>query len=267
MEEINENDFDELIEIINEEYDKKINQNIESHNNNFKKSLKKFDEIKTLYFLLSYVVTNDKESEELKGRHFFCEKYLRVVADNCYELKQLFEKGLHIQFQLLFRSQFEFLNTLIAFVGSEDYFKIYCRENDKNFILTPKPINTEKALKKILKNHIKGDFDAFWSTFNLILKSIYSQLSTNSHGNIPSIALQSYQGRKDNTEIFDENFCGVEYPLNVTKEIVKQFFHYSQIAGSILVKLLDENDMLDKNHLFYNYIYLRSNKFEIITIE
>lgn len=264
MENIKDIDFKDIIESISEFYEQRCEENIESHRAEFKEEIKILERLKVQHFLLQSILTNQNEPEKLKGRYYFSKNYLDVIANTFKVAKDLFEQGFHIQLQLLLRNQFEFVNVLIAFVGDDDYFFRYGRifKGSKKF-LTPKPSNTEKTLKKILKENYPNDgFNEFWKNFNSIMTTIYSELSINAHGNIPSVSLQSFEGIKGVEDKFNKPLCGVKYPLSVTKKMLKQMLQYFQITGAILYTILENKNMLDKEVPFYDFVKFHSNNFQ-----
>lgn len=269
IDKIEEKDFKDLIEIITNLYDEKIKENIKSHNEEFEKTLQTFEHLKVLFFLFSIVITDKFESKKFKGKFYLSKNYLDVIANNFQVCKNLFEQGFHIQLQLLFRNQFEYLNTLIAFIGDEEYFYRFggSKNNETEKLLTPKPINTEKAIKKIMQNHIPENFKEFWKEYQFIMSFIYSELSINAHGNIPSVALQSLEGIKGDDSTFNRSSCGVSYPLKVTREMIKQMFNYFKISGNILYIFLEKEKMLDNESPFFNYVEYHSKRFEITSLE
>lgn len=265
LDKIEERDFKDLIEIITNFYSEKIDENIKSHRSEFTRTFEMFEHLKVIFFLFSIVINEKFETQKFKGRCYLSKYYLDVIANNFQVSKNLFEQGFHIQLQLIFRNQFEFINTLIAYIGDEDFFKKYGGSSER--LLTPKPINTEKTIKKIMRSHISENFNDFWKTYQTIISTIYSELSINAHGNIPSIALQSLEGVKDDDETYNRSSCGVSYPLKVTREMIKQMFNYFQISSNILFIFLEKEKMLDKENPFYNFVEYHSKRFRLITFE
>ncbi|MDC1285304.1 hypothetical protein N8Z33_01305 [Flavobacteriaceae bacterium] len=266
MDNLKDLDFKDIIETISEFYEQRRAENIKSHRKEFDEEIGMLERLKVQYFLLQSIMTDKNEPEKFKGRFYFGKNYLDVIANNFKVAQDLFEQGFHLQLQLILRNQFEFVNALIAFIGDDEYFLRYGREfeNSKR-ILTPKPSNTEKSLKKILKENNPNGFKGFWKDFNLIMTTIYSELSTNAHGNIPSVSLQSLEGIKGNDSVYNKNICGVEYPLSVTIKMLKQILQYFQITGSILYIYLEKKKMLDSEVPFFEFVKFHSKSFQIIT--
>lgn len=206
----------EIVDDILEYFSKRIKENKTSHLEAFADELQILDRIITQYLLLSYII-KDSDKNKFSGRSLFSTHHINTIANNFYSIKELFISGYHIQLQIMIRSQFEFVNNVIAFIGDDEYFKrygMYNREKKHSFI-TPKPNHAEKSIKRILKDLIssKYKFNDFWKLYKEMMNSLYTDLSETVHGNIVKIAFQSLDENENNSEIVMQNLCGVKKPI------------------------------------------------------
>lgn len=257
----------ETISEILEYFAERIDENKESHLKLFSEELLLLDRIITQFFFLSYTIRASNGTDKFPGRFFFGRHYINTIANNFYTIKELFISGFHVQFQLMIRNQFEYVNNLIAFIGDDDFFRIFALSNEEknNSIFTPKPIHAERAIRKLTKEYNNDGFDEFWKIFKEIMTSIYSDLSESTHGNIVRVALQSH-GETENqyNDNLAPNICGVLSPLPATKSILRQSLNYFQITYRLLWIQMQKKDMFDKNSPFYDFVNHYSDKFELM---
>ncbi|MBK5212539.1 MAG: hypothetical protein JJE55_02615 [Flavobacteriaceae bacterium] len=258
-------DYDKVFKLISDYFDERKEENIKSHQEEFQGEIQMLERFKVQFFLYQDVITERNEHKDFKGRCFFAKRYLNVVANNFQVAQTLFEQGFHIQLQLIFRSQFEFINTLIAFLGDDDFFLKYGKEcSDSRKVITPKRSNTEKSIRKIMKEYDPQNFNRFWKEYKHITEAIYSELSMNAHGNILSVSLQSMEGIKNEKWKYNITTCGVNYPLARTKMIVMQMLYYFQLMNSFLFIFLERKNLMDKRSEFYDFLEYYSKNFEVI---
>lgn len=249
-----------LIEDIAKQFDKKGKSNKRNHKANFKKEIQTLERLKTFYIVLSALLAEKSESS---SKAFFGKNYSDVIANNFHISQTLFESGFHIQIHLLFRSQFEYLNNFIAFIGDEHFFKTYCSENiQTNLVLTPKPIHTKKAIKNIFQNLPIKNFHTFWKDYHDLHDNLYSKLSINAHGNIPHVSLQSYEGIKGDKEKINRTLFGVNYPIENTVNMLHEMLNYFQIGGKLIYHLLLNDKLLSDDIDLSKIAEYYSNKIE-----
>lgn len=259
----------ETISVILEYFAERIQENKTSHQNLFSEELLLLDRIITQYFFLANTIRDSKETDKYQSRFFFSKHYINTIANNFYTIKDLFISGFHVQFQLMIRNQFEYINNLIAFVGDDDFFKRFAMDNGEkpDSLITPKPIHAEKSIKKLIKEYNSNDFDEFWKIFKEIMTFIYNDLSESTHGNIARVSLQSLGENQNQNDFLDQNICGVQCPLPVTKTILKQSLNYFQITYRLVWVQLKNKNMFDTNSPFLDFVDFYSDKFELMRNE
>lgn len=249
----------EIIKEIIQYYDDKVIENRLSHEELFKKELDVIDRIIVTFFCISLVIRESTEKDKYRGRFFFGKQYVSSISDNFYMIKDLFVKGYHIQLQLLIRSQIEYVNNLISFIGDDPFFQSFCIEENNKYFVSPKPIHSEKALKRIFKEYNPENYsEDTWIIFKRLINSLYSDLSESTHGNIVRVVVQSLSG--ENEELIGQSICGVKVPIPATVGILKESLNYFQIATRILWIQLEKKDMIDKDSPFLDFVSFYQDK-------
>jgi len=257
----------EIIDFVIDNYEERAKENQKSHLDKYQEEIKLLDRIISQYFFLSYVIRDSNEKDKFPGRFFFGRHYISVIANNLYIIRELFIKGFHVQFQQLLRSQFEYINNLIAFIGDDDFFKRFGTSNGKDILISPKPIHAEKSIQKLFKEFSNNDPENVWKIFKEIMNFIYKDLSEAAHGNIPRIALQSLSQKDSQVDFYTQNICGVESPLPVTVNMLRQSINYFQITSRLVWIQIEKKDMLDKKSPFLEFVDYYKDKFELISNE
>jgi len=255
----------EIIDFVIENYADRTKENENSHLDNYQEEIKVLDRIISQYFFLSYVIRDSNEKDKFPGRFFFGRHYITVIANNFYIIRELFIKGLHVQFQQFLRTQFECVNNLIAFIGDDDFFQRFATDNGKETLISPKPIHAEKSIKKLFKEYSDKDPENVWATFKEIMNFIYKDLSESAHGNIPRIALQSLSQKDNQVDFYTQNMCGVESPLPVTIQILRQSLNYFQITSRLVWIQIEKKDLLDKESPFLEFVDYYKDKMELMS--
>lgn len=200
-------------------------------------------------------------------RFFFARNYVTTIANNFHIIKELFTKGFHVQLQQIIRTQIEYLNNLIAFVGEDDFFRRFATNNGNDFVLSPKPIHSEKTIKKLFKECFQNDPNDTWSILKNLTNALYNDLSESTHGNIARIAIQSMSKNDENTDELSQSICGAEIPLEATINILRNSLDYFQISTRILWIQIEKKNMIDYNSPFLDFVDHYKDKFAIISTD
>ena len=259
----------EIIKEIIELYSERIEENKISHVNSYSKEIALLDRIITQYFFMSNSVRDYNDVDKLPARFYVGKHYINTIANNFYNIKELFINGFHIQLQLLLRNQFEYVNNLIAFTGDDEFFKRFVLNDgiDSDLILTPKPTHAKKSIMKLLNKYDSQHFKEFWVIFEEMMNLMYSDLSESAHGNILRVAVQSQGQHEDGDEYLEPNSCGVKNPLPVTMKILKESLNYFQITYRIVWLQLENKDMFDKDSPFLDFVNYYNNKIDLLRDE
>lgn len=257
----------DLINIVKEIYEERISENKQCHLEGYQTEVEILDRIISQYLFLSLSVRDSNDKDKLPGRFFYTKLFLSVIADNFYLIKQSFTLGFHIQFQNLLRTQIEYSNNLIAFIGDDEFFIKFSTSQITDKIFTPKPIHSEKSIEKLFKEEVNSKSIYAWKIYKEILISLYKDLSEVSHGNIPRISFQSLQQTSNVIEEYKSNYCGVNLPLPSTIGTLRQSLHYFQITLRLVWIHIEKKDLLDKNSPFFKFIDYYKDKFELIKSE
>jgi len=243
----------EIISAMIDELSISIAEHKKSYQKNYEKEIYLLDRIITQYYLLSLIIKKPTNAKRSSARALFSTQYLRTISNNFLVIKELFISGLHIQMQLIFRNQLEFVDNLIAFTGDDEFFDRFCTEESvKNFVfISPKPIHSEKSLKKLMKEHNSDGFEDVWKLFKNIKDFMYKELSQTTHGHVVKVALQTFGEDINDKNILSPNSAGVMNPLPITMGILRQCLNYFQITYSLIYIQLEKNSLLNaKNPLF-----------------
>jgi len=264
--------FDELskekiVESIIDNFEQFQNENKSHHEQTYVTELKVFDKIIIQYLCLHLSIDHTNQSDSFQNRAFYTKHYLSTITNNFYVLRQLFLSGYHIQFQILLRSQFEFINTLICFVGDDDFFRCYVMAKKNGDIpITPKHSNTEKCLKRLLKEYDQKAFDDIWDIYSQLLKTMHSALSEIVHGNVARIMIQGFQ-KNDEENLYHSGIGGTTKPLGVTQNILIQIINYFQITFSLIDFQLQKRQLININTSFIKFLRKNYDYVELLSVE
>jgi len=253
----------EIIKEIIQYYGDRVIENQLSHENLFEKEFEVIDKIISTYFCISLVIREATESDKYKRRFFFAKQYISTITDNFYMLKELFQKGFHIQLQLLIRSQIEYVNNLISFIGDDSFFQSFCIEENNKYFISPKPVHSEKVLKRIFKEYNPENYsEETWKVYKKLINSLYSDLSESAHGNIVRIVVQSLSGEHE--DMIGQNICGAKIPIPATVNILRNALNFFQIATRILWIQIEKKEMIDKESSFLDFVLYSQSKIKFM---
>jgi hypothetical protein len=246
-----------------------IEENVAYNKKNMKRHSKKFEmtrHIIALYFLLFVSLKKDSGNSKNEGRLLYARFYLVSIINNFLAMKTLFETGLHIQFQIILRSQMEYINTMIAFIGDDSFFNHFCKQDKKITTsvntITPELRNIDKAIKRIIPKIITKNSDSFASAFFALNGELYNYFSEVVHGNITRVSLQANHHRKNE---IGPALGGQSRPYVYLKNKIIASNVYYQFGFQMLIKSLEEEDLIDisssdyKRLLFYRENYIKGS--------
>lgn len=245
----------EIISAINDTLSNCISEHKDSHLKHYQREIDLLERIITQYLVLSVVIKKSSTTTTNNARALLSKQYLRTISNNFLVIKELFISGLHIQMQLILRTQLEFVDNLIAFTGDDEFYNRFCTEESvKNFVLiTPKPVHSEKSLKKLMKEHNSEGFDEVWKLFKGIKDSMYKELSQTTHGHVIKVALQTFGEDLNNEDILTSNTAGVMNPLPITMSILRQCLNYFQITYCLIFRQLHNKKILNLKSPFFDF--------------
>jgi hypothetical protein len=245
----------EILTDLGDHYFQRFNENKSSRLKMFQDEIESLDRIVNLYFLLSGIIIKSK-TDLIPARFLVCKSYLKIVTNNFFAIKKLFISGLDIQFQIMVRTQLEYLNNLLALIGDDDFFQCYVLNKGKDDLncITPKPINAEKSIKKILKKFYGIDYEKYFSQFVTNLNSTYKDLSESAHGNILRTLILSYGADVKRKNILKESNCGTIVPLPVFIDTLRHSINNFQVFYLLIWENLEERELLDKRNQLFDFL-------------
>ena len=251
-----------VVEGLAEFYEETQKENKTKHLKHFQEELKVSDILVAQYLLIGFALSTTTKEDKFSNRPLICENYMYTIVNNFHTLKSLFICGNHIQFQLLLRSQFEFVLTFICALFDDDFFKTYTTPGiqEEAFPLTPSQSNRIKCLNRIFKALIPNKADKLFKQFHKMWFEMYQNLSEIGHGNILRVFVQSFQKEDDGSLI--PSYGGSDFPLGVTLNAFLGMLNYYQLVGRVLVDLIDKKQLINEENVSFNFLKSNLNTIE-----
>jgi hypothetical protein len=139
-------------------------------------------------------------------------------------------------------------------------------KKNSNIPITPKHTNTEKCLKRLLKEYDKKAFDDIWDIYSQLLKTMHSTLSEIAHGNVARIMIQGFP-KNDEENLYHSGIGGTTKPLGVTENILIQVINYFQITFRLVDIQLQKRQLININTSFIKFLRKNYDYVELLSFE
>lgn len=155
-----------------------------------------------------------------------CIPYLAAIVNHSRAISRLFEMGMHLQMEILMRSQFEYINLVYCMIKSESFFERMIIENDSGrFHVKPTSSLTKKEMLKLgFDKESKKAFEYYF----VLLNDIFSEAAHGHAGHVFE-ALRPIQGINEPDSILDDPIGGNKLPSASTKFVLIKMNNYTQI--------------------------------------
>lgn len=246
---------EEIEKAVSSQFSKSIKKNRFNYIKTYKKEIGLLNKVLSLYFYLSQVITPSEQTDKFYRRYLLGEGYIVTIANNFFVIKELFLDGLHIQLQIMLRTQIEMINNLIAFIGDDDYYLRYGTDSHEtpDGYIAPKMEQTKKAIKKVIKDSYVERSNEYIKIYIDLLDTLYKELSEATHGKFVNIKLQA-MGVNDDDELLDNGMFGVDKPIGATKNLLSHSYLLFQLSFLLIRIQLNKKGLLNRDNVFYDIL-------------
>lgn len=171
-----------------------------------------------------------------------CVSYVMAIVNNARTIKRLFEMGMHLQMEIIMRSQFEYLNLVYCIMKRDSFFEKMFVKNGSDWVPIKPTANFAK--KEMLKTDSSKDVKKGFQTYFVLLNEIFSKAAHGHPYHVFEASIPVDSDLDSELDWLDVPIGGNKIPSENTKSILIDMNNYTQILFLSIADFFVKHEMV-----------------------